>query len=1830
MGRLNRSAIAIACAAALLSAGSAHADLLEYSFKGADGSQRSLGPSDKYANPVGKVTFALNAGLDRKVRISILNSAGKTVESKTSHLLGVGDRITVAGKVNYGALLTLNAPPEGTYKLKAEIISGDGKDTSIKADEYDWVVDTSKPTSNPLSGTNTAYGQVVKGATWKIGTGSSAKDYFKLTNITDSSPIKEVRMTVRREDGSLYKNIKVGYDLPSKSAMVINNKSPFIFPTSNLDERFKVQFAVTDQAGNTMQTPAQTVLWDNTVNAPSTPFGVYDPDSNSSLGSGLSGFVPYKSGMTVKTNPIKLAWRIDRNNWHENREGGLNIYSSIGPVKKVHEDSQYVYLTSESPFGMKSGDYWRWRNFGAWGGSNLAYNLKLDERAKKSPVLKSVQYKYSDIGWASATRRDIKNHLLPITIEEVRVNVEPRPYPQTVTHIRTCTVQPNESSCGFSYSRVLDKGTTGHFREWAHVYDDTKALRATPLISDINWNDLHYPEITTSYDSNTKKVKAFVTQPKRGAYFDRLRLSSAWIEDDGKKLPVQGGLVEENGEHYTFEWDLKALPEGNYNLFTTAQERHGPKTTKRLFSYLSDKTPPSLKVTANGKISSLDQLTVTITDNFDKNPKLTSILLEGGPANEKVQLSWRKESSGVYKLEYPIMFPSLAEGETYKLTVKGQDDYGNQATDVMSFKYEPRTASLASGMDGKILIPATNQEFKRLDGGHVIQTEPITLSDGSLVNGNYDVMASLRSDADVPLVVNGIEIQPGETMSVISQHNFSKSNGKIDLPVRAIKNGVAGKANLMIMTSAPNSPIVIADINIWDAKAKLSANSWEVRQIIDPVRVTASPEIGTACRFTSDERTAQKADPISDPVCLIEWDEKPEDVEQVYSDSNGLRLSSLRGQAAKVGKEPISYSLYLFSGDGRKVKIGSGSRELNVTSAMGSVSFKPRGDVGTVHRVIQDIDVTLEQAIGPDCRLTTDAQRAQTSAEYGSSEFSGHCLLEWLEIPDGMQPQDGTDRPVLLGRLEEEKKHTLNWRVSSFSKSGTRVTLAEESFDIDAIDPPEPEINIESALHFKDNIYMVPSSGGYLGDLYVTGEQASLDLLIKNGEATDLNETFRSSGRFNNKIYRRLEAKEAGLWTETPLDVTAKYTDLPSVSKKKSIKAISVPDYNIEPRLTVDETTVLDSVPLPVVVNMVNKLKPNQEYDEGVIGQWEVRLGRDKGFNDFEPLTEFKLAENGKAAFEADLTGSNRSAKLMAEARLVSPVEGYERSELSQRIFISVLRGGEIEGGIKSRRLSGPAPFTTVLQLDLNDNLDRAATGDVVWEISKDGGESWEKTKVEDRSRFRWHQAYERGVYKVRAKIINANSGAEAYTETIEIISYNIPNVNIEGPRTVFAGDEASYKVVVTDSEGNEVNDAVIKWSDDRGKTFTHEGDSLTLASDNVERMSMEAWVRDSTAPDDDRFAYTKSRVSTDFKEIRKPKIYTTGPRIVEVGEEYEFSARINPPFRGMEVEMNGEFTLPNGDTVKGKTLKYTPTDEDLEGGGLELKYTAWVEGFKDEGAIQTQSIKSRVWKYVWPNFKLNLDGRTRVAPTEMDARTRTIGFRGNLDEVKYTWDIPEGVEVVSDQWDDKRPLKFNTAGTFLIKATISDARGNETVLEEEVEIAEADPFVIDVTTTTSNSFDRAPLELRLRPRVSGGHPRDRVTNLEYKVNGDVMETVGQSARAVLEAGDYDIDIKATSLMGVETVETLNISVNENKPPVCSISVNDRASSWAFFAECSDEDGKMKSYEWEVEGEKVSVRSNRLTLLKGSHDGVMPSVALVGYDDSEGASAKVTAAPPAE
>lgn len=1841
---------------AVLTAGTAHADLLEYSFTGADGSQRTLTPTANYANPTGAMTFALSAGVDRKVRMSIVDSSGSVISSKTGKLLGANDRINVSSKEYYGEYLSLDMPGEGNYLLRAEILSND--ESLVRKDEYPVIFDITPPELGDFTwGMFAGLG----GSIAMIGSGT---DYIGLENIDDvGTGIDKIEFYTRSlESGEIQYRSSGFNSSASNTQFLLRDKGLQRTLFKVEDSEYEIGFKVYDKAGNVTTKSRQSFV--DIENPKIEISDIFDVKTNS--------WIPYSPGMTVYSNPVLYRLVTASSNLAKNNPHGIGITNGW----TIDERGDVAYLSRSTtpmwytPNSASDAGYWRITtasgNYFDTRASHL--NLVLAEGITKAPTASKegsnfmIQLQINDeIEFenmnSNSGERQIKMFIEPLTVKKARLKLDSdaeydvnMSLSQSITNNSgkyfRCTVVKGNDYCDVEINQTIENGTFIHGGGLLTYQLSVGELNEAGTGSSSRFGSISQGRVSLSFDFNPPLIEEVkVSNFELSAIFVEteeydLSTSDTWrfgfnnisaiakdITSDQKvNLPLINTV---NLTRYTSKrsFSLAALDSGIYDLTLIAEDKYGRIVHHQVKNILIDRKAPYISVEKGTTVSSLDQIVITITDDIDPEPKIQNIRLSGGPASDNVQLSWREVSFATFQLEYPIMFPSLKTGEEYSLTVRASDAQGNEAEKTVAFMYEPQQIALANGMDGKLMIPAVTQEFQRSGGGHIIQTEPIKLGGNTVVTGSYDVFATLRSDAEVPLVVNGIRIEPGQTMSVMSQHNFGSSGGRINLPLRPAVAGVEGSSNLLVMTSAPNSPVLVLDVNTWKASAKLSAESWTVRQVIDPVKIYALPEVGVPCRLTTRQSEATAADPIRDPVCLIQWDRTPDEAEQTTQDNNGMKVAGLVGQAVSIGEQPVEYSLYLFSGDGSKVKVGSGSQNLTVTTAYGSVSYSPGNDIAQVNRVIQAFNVNFKQSKGPDCSLTLNADRAKSeSANKAAGSTSRACLFEWLKIPDGLTQEQFSDSPALSGSLAQKGDHPLGWRVSIFTRKGTRVTLNEETFNIEAIDPPVPTVELSSTFKYKDNIYMVPMTGNYLGDAIINSQRADLDISISRNTDVLESETFTPGWGATNKVYRRINTDERTLWEETIYRVNAAYNKVPDVKTEAVYRAISSPAKSIRPIVEVDGDKAIDTIALPVRVLIRDQYRPDGGYDANTMGNWKVRLIRQKVYNETEPLTDFVPAENGEAQFSVNLEGVDSSSiRIVAEAVLESPIEGYNRTETSLRpAFLTVLRGGAIGADVQARKLSGQAPFTSVFKLALNDRQDVRATGKVIWETSTDDGKTWEQFTPEDRYKYQLVRTFEKGEYKVRAKVFNINSGAEQYTEVVSVIAYDKPKISVAGPTTLFIGSEGKYTANLT-LNGEEIkdNDAVVEWSTDGGKTYSATGKNLTLSSDEVARYRLWTRVRSTSAPAEDSYAYETAKMAVDFVAVKPPRPRVTGPSTIETGKTYTFKADTSLPYRGMDVTLNGFFTLPNGTIVNGDTVEYVPTETDLSQNSVDIKYTVWIEGYRDKGAEASHSLRTRVWQYVWPKFGMQVRVNANVAPATVTASVRAIAFNGKLEEPTYDWDLPKGVVIEDQRQGTLRSFVVNEPGDYTIKVTVRDARGHEFAIEQPLKVGQASPYAVDLQYSGSNQFEREPLDVLLRPYISGGHPRDRIASRTFSVNGAPIDGGGYYVRTTLGAGEHSIKLKITSEMGHEAEGEVNIKVAENNLPTCSLSSRETVGSWIVYANCEDTDGRMKSYQWTVGGELQSISSDRITISKGAYKSI-PSITLVGVDDSGGKSEAVT------
>ncbi len=684
------------------------------------------------------------------------------------------------------------------------------------------------------------------------------------------------------------------------------------------------------------------------------------------------------------------------------------------------------------------------------------------------------------------------------------------------------------------------------------------------------------------------------------------------------------------------------------------------------------------------------------------------------------------------------------------------------------------------------------------------------------------------------------------------------------------------------MTTAPNSPILSAELTTWVGRANLSSSSWTVKQVLDPVSIQASPAPGNPCRFTSTMEDAFQSDPIDDPVCEFVWTTIPDESERVLSENGEFKMTQIEGVAFALGTQTITYEMALYGGDGSRIVVGTGSQDLEVVSANGSVSLAPTENLRTVHRGIENIALQMKQVDGGSCPLTMDSDQAMRQNK---------CFFEWTDIPVGLQ-QNFYSHPYLTGLFADEGIYPVQWRVSKFAPSGKRVTLNEQSYDIEAVNPPAPQVEM-AEVGDNGSIFFAPMGGRRTRDIVVTSPASKLLIDVERDNVTVFNEVYNLSSGASNRVYLSLETLPLNLWQEQQFDVSARYAELADVKGTASITAVGVPAETVRPYIFTEQRDAVDTEFLPLTVDLRDTQNFNGEYDAATMGQWEARVVYDTlegpvALSNFEPMT------GGSLTTSVDISGLGASSlRLFAEARLLSEHPGYQRIERSVTpTFVAVLRGNEIDGSVVSRAFSGPAPLSTYFKLDVADHLDRRAVGDVVWQVSYDTGGTWTDFVPEsERKKLQFHQTFDVGSYLVRAKITNRNSGAVSHTEQTSVTAYERLDVELSGPSSVVVGSKGTVLAQVTKNGVAAPKDGyVLEWSTDGGETFAAgSGEELVVEGTEEGVQRIHARVRAVEAPAEDRYAYSVDRHNVGMRRVKEARATLYGSRKLEIGQTYEF-----------------------------------------------------------------------------------------------------------------------------------------------------------------------------------------------------------------------------------------------------------------------------------------------------------------------------------------------------
>jgi hypothetical protein len=908
---------------------------------------------------------------------------------------------------------------------------------------------------------------------------------------------------------------------------------------------------------------------------------------------------------------------------------------------------------------------------------------------------------------------------------------------------------------------------------------------------------------------------------------------------------------------------------------------------------------------------------------------------------------------------------------------------------------------------------------------------------------------------------------------------------------------------------------------------------------------------------------------------------------------DGTNITSVKVNGVEAGRDNASdYVTQLHNTDnmtpGLPVDVivtavdGAGNeatKEFNLSYM--SVDFQMYNKPETLFSRVEETSMYLTQTGGMKCFMSGTKELAVMI----SGSLKKGCTVEFSELPNGLSPEFTGSYYKVEGASKDEGEVPISYKVVYHNKDGSEAVAFEDSFMINVIPPDPLELNVTDYNMITEGVYSIAHNGRLITRYELETVPARVNVDIENPFYTENEEISQRRMNYAYTVRSTLNKKtdlKPKVWDVVPFKLSAYHVMDEYSSADEEFDLVVTPSTRTrayaEP--LVDEATTLDTLSINARVGVYDRSDNGYEFDLESMGDWKMHLAYKEG-RDYVMLTEEKeLDENGLTNFSVaakDLFDLNRVYYAVANAK--SPVDGFEMQIVSTPKYTQVLKGTAVEGTISARTIEGPIPLSLLVRYEYDSVDDMRVAGELKWEYSPDGI-NWTSSPEFDGDRMYRAQLEQPQEMFVRVNVDNKVTGIESVSEAIKIIAYDVASISIEGPSSVYAGQDAVFKASISDLL-SESSDGVYEWSTDGvnwvegGETFIHNATA-----------SYEIEVRhrlDNTSDDvgENGYAVESKRVTLDTPQ---PLMVSLGlPRSGEVGDILPLESMARNRNTRIVGTIISEIVTPTGDVIDGNTTEYLLTEDDAIGETSEFTFRAWVEGFKDETYAE-RTEKLTVWKYEMPVPVLALNVDTVIAPTTVTAQVSMASIYAPGIEFTYDWSIDEDVFDIESVRDKTAKLTAKKAGMHLIKVTVSDNRGNKFELSEFLDVMEADPMTVEVTKYSSNEYLRAPLVMTYRVSVDPGHPRDYSGSYEWFVDGVKVPDAESSFNKVElnEPGDHEVKIIATSRMGQVAEHVDTIIVAANQPPICEPELSETSSSVTVITNCSDTDGKIIKtfYQW--------------------------------------------------
>lgn len=867
--------------------------------------------------------------------------------------------------------------------------------------------------------------------------------------------------------------------------------------------------------------------------------------------------------------------------------------------------------------------------------------------------------------------------------------------------------------------------------------------------------------------------------------------------------------------------------------------------------------------------------------------------------------------------------------------------------------------------------------------------------------------------------------------------------------------------------------------------------------------------------------------------------------------------------------------------------------------------------------LVQNQDITFAQTKGRACRMFKSEHEAVQGIKNPTQMT---CSVNWTVIPQGLEEAWDTASPELIGVFENTGPATVEAEIYIHDSEGRKNLIKVDDTSLIVHTPDTPEIIFDDYGMFEDGIYAVEMGQSRIGRYRVKSAASPIYItLLKNGETIE-SQYIKQSNRYTEHtitkvITDRNSANHRDLWQMDDYAVQVHYARLPEQVIESAVKTYAVPSTRARLKVeqTSRETSTVDTFKVKSKFGLYSSFYRDVVYKSEELGDWSVRIAVMDKEKNLHGLTDWQdMNESGMNDFDVNFSSDDMGdLRFYTQAKLKSPNENYVSMVRSQRGTLKIMKGTAIEGELRTLRITGSVPMNAAIQYQHLTRDDKDASGEVSWYISEDNGSTW-NLYGEPGKRFSFSTAVE-GIWLVKGHVPNRFTGEIAETDVVQIMAYRVPQTELVGAANLITGMTRTYTLLDQGEEADAGN-MLIKWSIDGGVTFTEGGSTLeyTATGEGSNKIIAKAAYLG--------YETDEQSWATEYRSVRsqraKPvRVRVKGDTDVETTDTLTLVGDVDTPYSNMDSELEIEWVRPDGTIVDSNVVDFTPTNDDLDRADFHtFTLRAWV---KDAKALTYAEFghKVRVWEYQFPQFDVAYKQRVLVAPSVIEIwLRRPIG--ANLREYYlYEWNGQGRLELTKD-YGHRARFTAKQAGIYPISVTIEDDRGNYDTFTEYVEVLEPEPITVDLTARYSNSYQRSPLDVNVRPTIRGGHPSDRVADYQWYVDGELQPELEKSSANIenLLTGDHELKLKILTNYGQEAEAIIPIEVVPNQPPTCSIDYRMYSKTARIEAKCKDLDGKMVKYDWTV-GDNVRRNiGKRISELR--QPGESELVTVVGYDDS--------------